>query len=155
MDRCRLGQGHARDRVRLARALDSMAVAVAALQEGSIDTARARILADVAHHHADHFAAAETHLVSAAAGGSVADRSVTFAQRQADALHDVCRFFLDSSGTSVSGGERPHVTVVVELETVERRATKRCELDHCGVVHPRTARKPACDAGISRASPAS
>jgi len=74
----------------------------------------------------------------------------TFAQRRADALGEICRRYLDSADRPVVGGERPHVTVTVDLETLERRAGRRCELDDAGVITPEAARRLACDASVTR-----
>jgi len=40
----------------------------------------------------------------------------TPAQRRADALVDVCRFFLDNQTTKTGGRHRPHVNLIVDLE---------------------------------------
>lgn len=74
----------------------------------------------------------------------------TPAQRRADALVEICRHWLDNGTTSISGGERPHVSVVVDLEVLESRATGRSEFEAGAVLHPETARRIACDAGVSR-----
>lgn len=89
----------------------------------------------------------------------------TPAQRRADALGEICRRFLDSPDRPVGGGERPHVTVVVDLEALAGRAGRpgeapageapagarhRCELPDVGPISPETARRMACDAGITR-----
>lgn len=70
-------------------------------------------------------------------------------QRRADALTEMCRRHLDR-GESVSGGERPHVNVHIDLATLERRAGAKCELGSGTVIHPEAARRLACDAGINR-----
>ncbi len=49
-----------------------------------------------------------------------------------------------------TGGERPHVSVVLDLPSLEGRAGRRCEYEDGGVIHPETARRIACDAGIVR-----
>ena len=50
-------------------------------------------------------------------------------QRQVDALGEICSAFLDRSDRPAVGGERPRLTVTVDLEALERRAGG-CELDH-------------------------
>jgi hypothetical protein len=80
--------------------------------------------------------------------GSGDDRR-TPSQRRADALTEICRRQLDR-GDSVSGGERPHVNVIVDLEVLERRGGGRSELGSGAVIHPEAARRLACDAAISR-----
>lgn len=88
--------------------------------------------------------------------GSIADAGTdteddrTAAQRRADALVEICRHWLDRGPTSISGGERPHLSVVVDLEVLERRARGRSELEDGTVLHPETVRRLACDAGVSR-----
>ncbi len=72
------------------------------------------------------------------------------AQRRADALVDVCRDHLDHGDTPVAGGNRPHVTVTVDLEVLEQRSRGRCETDGGAVITGETARRLACDAAISR-----
>src|SRR5581483_6991964 len=50
----------------------------------------------------------------------------------------------------VVSGERPHLTVTVDLEALEGRAGRRCELDEGGVITPEAARRLACDASVAR-----
>lgn len=76
------------------------------------------------------------------------DRSPT--QRRADALVDLCRDYLDHGDTPVRGGEKPHITLLVSLEALERRSGKPCELDEAGVISGESARRIVCDSGISR-----
>jgi Domain of unknown function (DUF222)/HNH endonuclease len=72
------------------------------------------------------------------------------AQRRADSLGEICRRWLGTSGRTLATGERPHVSVVVDLEALERRVGHRSALDHVGPIHPESARRLACDASISR-----
>lgn len=58
------------------------------------------------------------------------------AQRRADAIGEVCRHWLDHSDRPTVAGERPHVTVTLDLESLERRVGRRCELDDAGRVSP-------------------
>lgn len=71
-------------------------------------------------------------------------------QRRADALTELCRSWLDHSDRPQVAGERPHVVVTVDLESLERRLGRRCELEDTGPITPETARRLACDAGVSR-----
>jgi len=82
--------------------------------------------------------------------GRGGDGTDTPAQRRADALVDLCRDHLDSGTAPQAGGERPHITVTVDLEALEGRAGSTCELDETGVIPPEAARQLACDAGVSR-----
>ena len=54
--------------------------------------------------------------------GRAPDESRSRAQVRADALVDVCRFNLEHGDVPVTGGFRPQVTVIVDLETLEGRA---------------------------------
>jgi hypothetical protein len=74
----------------------------------------------------------------------------TPAQARADALVEICKSALDHGDTFVSGGERPHLTLLVDLETLERRAGRRAETEDGTVLHPETIRRLACDAGVCR-----
>jgi hypothetical protein len=74
----------------------------------------------------------------------------TAPQRRADALVALCRSWLDRSDRPEVAGERPHVVVTVDLPTLERRAGRRSQLEDTGPVTPETARRLACDAGVSR-----
>ena len=47
-------------------------------------------------------------------------------------------------------GERPHVVVTVDLESLEGKPGQRSELEDTGPITPETARRLACDAGVSR-----
>jgi hypothetical protein len=71
-------------------------------------------------------------------------------QRRADALVDICGHSLDSGRAPAAGGEKPHLTLTVDLATLEGRAGSTCELDETGVISAEAARRLACDAGISR-----
>jgi Domain of unknown function (DUF222)/HNH endonuclease len=71
------------------------------------------------------------------------------AQRRADALGEICRQYLDGVDRPVVGGERPHVTVTVDLATLESMAGTG-ELDDAGSVTGEAARRIACDARVSR-----
>ncbi len=71
-------------------------------------------------------------------------------QRTADALVDVCRFWLDhNDDASISGGERPHITVTVPYATLTRDEQRLGEIDG-SAVDPEAIRRLTCDAGIVR-----
>ncbi len=72
------------------------------------------------------------------------------AQRRADALVDICRDFLDHGETPVRSGVKPHLSVIVDLETLQGVPGHRAHLDDGTPVHPETLRRWACDARISR-----
>jgi hypothetical protein len=71
-------------------------------------------------------------------------------QRRVDALGEICRRWLNSTDRPLVAGERPHVTVIVDLDSLQGRAGQRSEFDHVGPVHPETVRRWACDASVSR-----
>jgi hypothetical protein len=74
----------------------------------------------------------------------------TPAQRRADALGEICRRWLDGTERPSVGGERPHVTVIVDLDALRASGGSRSELDHTGPIHPEIVRRLACDATVSR-----
>jgi hypothetical protein len=73
----------------------------------------------------------------------------TPAQRRADALVDICRDFLDHGDTPVHGGEKPHVSVVVDLAILRYEIEGRSEYGDGTVVDAETVRRIACDAAVS------
>jgi hypothetical protein len=81
-------------------------------------------------------------------GGAGDDRSP--AQRRADALGEICRQWLDSGERPSVAGERPHVTVTVDADSIRDGSGDTSELDHAGPVPPGLARRLACDASIRR-----
>jgi len=73
----------------------------------------------------------------------------TPAQARADALVDICRDSLHRGDAPITGGERPHVSLVVDLAVLDG-ATGRSEVADGVVVTGETARRLLCDAGVSR-----
>jgi hypothetical protein len=73
-------------------------------------------------------------------------------QRRADALGEICREWLDLALRPTVAGERPHVVVTIDLETLERRvaASGGARLQDAGAITAETARRLACDADITR-----
>ncbi len=74
-------------------------------------------------------------------------------QRRADALGEICRQWLDGADRPLVGSERPHVTVTVDLETLEARLPRPrsvAALDDAGPISAEAARSMACDASVSR-----
>jgi hypothetical protein len=84
-------------------------------------------------------------------------------QRRADALGEICRQWLDGTDRPLVGGERPHVTVTVDLATLEGRLPSSgppgsrspglrsgAELEDTGPISSEAARRLACDASVSR-----
>jgi hypothetical protein len=85
-----------------------------------------------------------------ARGGRSEDDDRTPAQRRADALGEICRQWLDLAERPSVGGERPHVTVTVDVASLRDGDGTTSELDHAGPVDPAVARRLACDASITR-----
>ena len=75
---------------------------------------------------------------------------LTAPQRRADALVDICSDFLAHGDPPQTGGEKPHLTVMVDLETLLGGPGSLSEYDDGTVITPETARRLACDAGVSR-----
>lgn len=82
-----------------------------------------------------------------ARSGAADDR--TPAQRRADALGEICRQWLDLAERPAVAGERPHVTVTVDADTLASRRGAG-ELDHAGPVDVDAVRALACDASVMR-----
>jgi Domain of unknown function (DUF222) len=74
----------------------------------------------------------------------------TAPQRRSDAITEICRYWLDYADTPTHGGRRPHLAVIVDYRTLVADDPGRCELDDGTVITAETARRLACDAGISR-----
>ncbi|SFF63135.1 HNH endonuclease signature motif containing protein [Blastococcus tunisiensis] len=76
------------------------------------------------------------------------------AERQGDALVELARRSLDAGGLPSVRGERPHVRVTIDLMALcaERGAAGSAggSLGWAGPINPETARRLACDAGVSR-----
>ncbi|MGH9251559.1 MAG: DUF222 domain-containing protein [Acidimicrobiales bacterium] len=70
------------------------------------------------------------------------------AQRRADALVDVCRWFLDHQQERRGGRHRPHLNVIATLGDLERRGQGRL-LDGT-ILDGTTVQRLFCDAGLHR-----
>jgi uncharacterized protein DUF222/HNH endonuclease len=89
--------------------------------------------------------------------GAIVDRELrggvdrrTPSQRRADALVEVCGAWLASKSREEGAGDRPELTVIVDLKALEGATDARCELPEVGRITPETARRLACDASVSR-----
>ena len=80
--------------------------------------------------------------------GSDDDR--TPPQRRADALHEICRQWLDLADRPTVAGERPHVTVTVDAPALAGASSGAGDLDHVGAVDATVARQLSCDASVMR-----
>ncbi|HZA77454.1 MAG TPA: DUF222 domain-containing protein, partial [Acidimicrobiales bacterium] len=70
------------------------------------------------------------------------------ARRRADALADVCRWFLDHQQHRRGGRHRPHLNVVTTLDDLERRGQGR--LIDGTIIDGTTVQRLFCDAGVHR-----
>ena len=96
----------------------------------------------------------ETLLAALAAvvdGGARADRDDrrTPAQRRADALGEICRQWLDLGERPTVSGERPHVTVTIDVGVLGETGGSG-SFDHTGPVPASVVRRLACDASVMR-----
>jgi len=71
----------------------------------------------------------------------------TAAVRRGQALKEMLRRYLDLGDAPVQGGERPHVTVTIDLQDL-RDGVGAATLDHGGPISAGEARMLACDARI-------
>jgi len=78
------------------------------------------------------------------------DDGRTTTQRRADALADLARTFLDGSQSPTVGGERPHITVHVDLAALQVRPGGLHETETGFVVDPFAVSQLSCDATVSR-----
>ena len=87
-------------------------------------------------------------VVDAKSAPATGDDERTAAQRQAEALADVCGYVLDHGDrVPECGGHRPHLSVIVRLEDLEDRA-RAAMLDFGGTLTPESLRLLACDAAV-------
>src|SRR4029077_20054459 len=70
----------------------------------------------------------------------------TGSQRRADALVDLAALQLRCGAHRDVHGQRPHLTVTVQADTLRSGAAEPAELRGVGPIHPETARRIACDA---------
>jgi hypothetical protein len=71
-------------------------------------------------------------------------------QLRADAMVELARRYLASGDRPAVGGERPHVTITMDVDVLKGMKEGTADLDHGGVVHQETARRLACDASVRR-----
>lgn len=71
-------------------------------------------------------------------------------QCRADALIELCADHLAHGDSGETGGARPNMMVTVSLDVLQGRSAEPCELEDGTVISPETARRIACDAGVSR-----
>lgn len=86
-------------------------------------------------------------VIDAHAKPVIADDDRSMAERQAEALADVCGYVLDHGDVPRTGGYRPHLNVPIRLEDLENRARAGC-LDFGGPVAAQSLRMLCCDAAV-------
>jgi len=88
--------------------------------------------------------------LSALSGPPVYDDQRTPKQRRADALVELARQQLDRAELPEVGGQRPHLSVIVEMSTLTKQpGSPVAELEWGGPIPAETARRLACDAGTT------
>jgi hypothetical protein len=70
-------------------------------------------------------------------------------QRRADAWTELAQRYLNSPERPSVGGERPHLTLTVDVGTL-RSGTGSGQLDHAGALTAGAVRRVACDAAVMR-----
>jgi hypothetical protein len=70
------------------------------------------------------------------------------AARRADAPGVLAESFLKHGPEALNGGERHHIVVHVDAESLHAREAGRCELDDGPAIPVETARRLACDASV-------
>jgi hypothetical protein len=78
------------------------------------------------------------------------DDTRTPRQRRHDALEDLARNYLDHGETPTVGGEKPHITVITDIDALKGIAGGTHENLDGDVLDVETVRMLACDASISR-----
>jgi hypothetical protein len=101
-----------------------------------------------AHLDPELGAVVETALRMATTRDADGEPARTPGERRADALGDVCRFFLDHQARTPGGRHRPHVNVVIDLEAL--LAGGAGEVLGGPVLDGATLRRLCCDAGLHR-----
>lgn len=76
-------------------------------------------------------------------------RRRTPAERRADALGEILRQWLDLAERPGAGGERPHVTLTLGVETLKGLSASSCELEHTGPIPIGTAEALLCDCSVA------
>ncbi|MDP3985016.1 MAG: DUF222 domain-containing protein, partial [Acidimicrobiia bacterium] len=74
----------------------------------------------------------------------------TAAQRRADALVDICRQALDNGGLPESGGEKPHLMVLVDLDMLTGQGSGTAETIDGDILARSTLQQISYDASITR-----
>jgi hypothetical protein len=95
---------------------------------------------------------AETVITAVTALSGPADRDGgdgrTSPQRRVDALTEICRAFLDSGDAPISGGQKPHLNVIVDLDGLTGGTVTRSEIGEGRVLGAAAREFLACDATV-------
>jgi len=75
-------------------------------------------------------------------------RDKTLGERQAEALGAICERVLDEGYLPAEGGERPHISAIMNIETMRRQA-RGAELEFGGMTTAGELRRMLCDAKIT------
>jgi Domain of unknown function (DUF222)/HNH endonuclease len=86
-------------------------------------------------------------VIDAKSAPLTADDDRTAAERQADALADVCGFVAEHGDSAALPDHRPNVAVIVQLADLENRAAAGC-LAFGGIPTPGALRRMCCDANV-------
>ncbi len=74
----------------------------------------------------------------------------TSSQRRHDALEDLARYYLDHTDTPMVGGEKPHLTVISDLDGLQGMAGGIHETENGQVLTVAQIRALACDSSVTR-----
>jgi Domain of unknown function (DUF222) len=78
-------------------------------------------------------------------------KDIPYDERRAEGLAAICRFFIEHvDNASTVRGSKPHVSVIIDLATLEGRANKPSRLENGQYITGEAARQMCCDAGITR-----
>jgi hypothetical protein len=88
--------------------------------------------------------------VSAVSGPANRDGSDgrTPTQRRVDALSEICRHYLDSGDAPISGGHKPHLNVIVDLDGLAGGPVSRSQIGQGRILGPAAREFLACDATV-------
>jgi len=75
-------------------------------------------------------------------------RDKSLGERQAEALGAICEHALDDGHLPTEGGERPHISAIIDFETL-RTQTRGAHLEFGGTTTAAELRRLACDAKIT------
>ena len=78
-------------------------------------------------------------------------KDIPYDERRAEGLAAICRFFIEHvNNASTVRGSKPHVSVIIDLATLEGRANRPSRLENGQYITGEAARQMCCDAGITR-----